>query len=383
MQIIAGYLWQLVCLCDLSITFKTLVGKPPVASSKRTGFQRVRRVLDQNYLCKRVVPLCLAVLVLTCSVGCPAVSNLPAPGRLLSQRDPEFDRAYYLYVPTRYKDSQRMPLVVTCHGTNPFDTAKRQLDEWKGLAEQQGFLLAAPKLVGTSGVTAKVEEQIRRQMEDERAILSIIRDIRAARSVDENRIFLTGWSAGGYAVLFTGLRHPEIFRALSVRQGNFNSAFVEPCVPFLDRYQPVQIMFGDIDPLKADAEAGIEWLGGHDIQCTVLERPGTHKRDPVPVFDFFVDCVRRRPWIRIRVQDDPTDPMRVRFSVKASFKPSRILWDFGDKQRSTEARPEHRYDESGVYDVKAALWKSKDKHYVRQIKLQVPRVRLGATLPAD
>ncbi|UCD29401.1 MAG: prolyl oligopeptidase family serine peptidase [Planctomycetota bacterium] len=330
---------------------------------------------------KRSILLYLSGLVLLCSTGCPVVSNLSAPGRCLTQQDPEFARKYYLYVPTSYNDRQKWAIVVTCHGTVPFDTASRQFDEWKGLAEQKGFLLIAPELVGTSGIHPQAEQQIALQMEDEAAILSIIRAVKAARSVDENRIFLTGWSAGAYAVLFTGLRHPDVFRALSIRQGNFNTKFFEPCVPFLDRYQPIQMTYGHIDPIDR-AEDCITWLRNHDMEPDVLERPGIHKRDPLPVYLFFKEVVSKRPWVRVNVHDDPVDAMKVGFSVKASFEPRRYLWDFGDGQkRSPVAAPEHWYEKPGMYTVKVAVWFKKDKHYVRSIQLQIPRIHLGARPP--
>src|SRR5438477_516091 len=82
----------------------------------------------------------------------------------------------------------------------------------------------------------------------------------------------TGCSAGAYAVMFTGLRHPDVFRALAVRQGNFRECYVEPCIPFLDPHQPVMLMYGNLDTLKDEAEEAITWLQAHDMQPTRLER---------------------------------------------------------------------------------------------------------------
>ncbi|GAG08333.1 unnamed protein product, partial [marine sediment metagenome] len=224
--------------------------------SKRGGLVRA------GYPHQRIGHLLVSLVGLTCCTGCPVVSKLPAPGRVLTQREPEFGRKYYLYLPTRYDHDRRWPLVVTCHGTPWWDTARAQLDTWKGLAEKEGFLVAAPELIGTASVPRSAAEQIRRQSQDERAILSVVRSIRAARSVDQTRVFLTGWSAGAYAVLFTGLRNPDVFRALSVYQGNFDPAFVEPCAPFLDRYQPIQIVYGSEDPI-ANAQPCVDWLRSH------------------------------------------------------------------------------------------------------------------------
>jgi pimeloyl-ACP methyl ester carboxylesterase len=200
--------------------------------------------------------------------------------------------------------------------------------------------------------------------------------------VDDKLIFLTGWSAGGYAVLYTGLRHPDVFRALSVRQGNFDKAFVEPCIPFLDRHQPIQIMYGSEDLLKDQALACTTWLRSHDIDPTILERPGFHRRDPRPVFDFFIEIARNRPWIRISIGDDPNDPMRVTLSVRSSFEAVRYLWDFGDEtERSPLSKPVHRYEKPGLYNVQLALWPDQGNPRVRQIQIQIPRARLSSNNP--
>jgi len=321
----------------------------------------------------------LSVVLLICGTGCPAVNNLPAPGRVLEQDEPVTGRSYYLYVPEKYRENRDWPLIVACHGTPPWDRADLQLKEWKGLAEAKGFLLAVPKLKGVRGdFPPKPAEQIRLQKADEKAILSVVKAVRASHSVDRDRVFLTGWSAGGYAVLFTGLRNPDVFRALSVSQGNFDPAFVEPCSPFVEPYQAVQIIYNSEDfALQDDAVACIDWLRNHGIQPEVLERPGFHQRDPKPIFQFFAQCVRHRPWIRIHVREDADDPMQVRFRTKCSFQPRRYLWDFGDGVRSEIPEPEHNYSKPGGYLAKVALWAPNGKTYVRKIKLEVPRIHLG------
>jgi hypothetical protein len=322
-------------------------------------------------------PALLSALLLLFATGCPATSRLPAPGRTLTREEPEHHRAYYLYVPSWYRTDRAWPLVVTCHGTPPFDTAPLQIDTWKGLAEREGFLLAAPELIGTANLPLPVEEQIQRQRDDERAILSVVRAVRASHLVEPSRIFLTCWSAGGYAALFTGLRNPDTFRALSVYQANFDPRFVEPCVPFLDRHQPVQVVYGYLDPID-DAQACVDWLRGQDFEPSIYQLPGSHQRNPEPMFEFFVDVVKTRPWIRVLVRDNPEDDMLVSFRTRTSFDPVRIQWDFGDGTGSDELTPAHRYAEPGNYAVRVALWMSEKRYDIRHLRLRIPRVRIGA-----
>lgn len=333
---------------------------------------------------RHAVTFALAATALTLAAGCPVVSNLPAPGRITVQKDPEQRREYWLYVPTSYTHERSWPLVVACHGTRPFDTGPRQFDEWKGLAEQKGFLLIAPELEGTAGdFVPPAAEQIRRQLSDEAAILAMVRGVSGAYKVDPSRVFLTGWSAGGFAVLFTGLRNPDVFRALALMQPNFNAAFVEPCLPFLDRNQAIMVTYGSLDPLRGGGLKCVDWLRAHEFEPTGLERTGTHRRDPLPVYNFFAQVVRQQPLVRIQVQEDGGDPMHLFFSVRSSFEPVKYLWDFGDgTPRIPAANPDHRYSTPGVYNVRVGVWTEAKNYMVRQVQVQVPRVHLGTATPA-
>jgi len=336
--------------------------------------------------CRNASGFFATALALTSVAGCVVVSNLPAPGRILEQTDPEHGSEYHVYVPSRYTPARQWPIVVTCHGTQPYDTADFQLAEWKGLAEQKNFLLIAPELKGTAGdFVPPAPEQVRRQLEDEATILAAVRSVKASYNVDESRVFLTGWSAGGYAVLFTGLRNPDVFRALSLRQPNFDPELVELCKPFFDRTQRIQITYGNLDPLRDGAMQCIDWLRAHDFDPITLERPGMHKRDALPVYEFFVQTVRHHPWVRVQVREDGRDPMRLLLGVKTSFEPVRYLWDFGDgTERVPVASPEHRYAEPGQYNIRVGVWRNDKDYHVRQVQVQVPRIRLGtATSPPD
>ena len=121
----------------------------------------------------------------------------------------------------------------------------------------------------------------------------------------------------------------------------------------------------------------------HGMETHLLERAGIHRRAPDPVCAFFVEVIRKYPWIRVRVRDDPLDDMQVAFSVKTSFPPTRFRWDFGDGHGSADPAPEHEYARPGLYTVRVALWVSDDQYDTRRVQLQVPRIRIGARSPTS
>jgi len=321
---------------------------------------------------------------LGCCCGCPVTQNVDVPGIIQRVENPEGQYTYYLYVPSYYKPRRVWALVVTCHGTPPWDTAERQIKEFVDLAERKGFLVASPELRGTRGdFVPSPPEQIARQLADEKVILSVVSQIQAAYNVGQDRVFLTGWSAGGYAVLFTGLRHPEVFRALAVRQGNFDPRFLEPCLPFLDPYQPICVIYGSTDLLKSQAEACLQWLRDHHMFVSYRETVGAHRRHPEEAYKFFRKCLERYPWIRVYATGcGPARPTGVRFRAVCSPKPVAYSWDFGDGQKSSEVRPLHVYRRKGEYTVRLSVRLRNGRVHSRTVRIQVPPALLGVSAPS-
>lgn len=332
----------------------------------------------------RLAAICpVAFLFAGCMV--PINPDLPAETRLI--KEPLTEAMYYLYVPSNYDPRKTWSLVVTCHGTPPWDTAKFQVDEWSPLAEDKGFIVIAPKLKGTRGdFPPPLIKQIERQRHDEKHILAAVRHTQAAYNIAPDQVFITGWSAGGYAVLFTGLRHPEIFRAAAVRQGNFDPRFVAPCVPFLDRYQPIYVLYGSLDVLVIDqSKQALEWLRDHQMFAWEHEIFGSHRRHPKLAYDFFKKCVKQYPWLRIQTFRRPGDPpLAVRLKATGSPVPTAFAWSFGDDSAvSHQPLPYHLYAETGTYTVKLAARIGKRPPIRRKIEIEMPRPTFSAPASAE
>lgn len=320
-----------------------------------------------------------AALSIACGCQVPVNPELPAPTKLVT--DPETDGEYYRYVPSGYRPERRFPLVVTCHGTVPWDTAKFQVDEWSPLAEEEDFIVVAPKLKGTRGdFVPPPEKQIARQREDEASILAAVRHVKAAYNVAEDQVFITGWSAGGYAVLFTGLRNPDVFRALALRQANFDPLFVKPCEPFLDPHQPIYVLYGSLDVLATDeSKEALAWMREHRLAVWEHEIYGSHRRHPRLAYDFFRKVVKEYPWLRIEAFERNGDPpLAVRLRVRGSPTPSAFAWSFGDDTPVVrEPTPYHEYSEPGTYTVKLAVRAGRGDPVKRMIQIEVPRPTFG------
>jgi len=317
--------------------------------------------------------------------GCAVLNPGHAPGESLTFREPDTRREYRLYVPSTYSANRAWPLVVACHGEWPLDGAGSQIDEWKALAEEKGFLVAAPELVSSAGGSSSdPSARVTKERQDEEAILRIVAHIRGARNVDANSIFLYGWLGGAFPALFAGLKNPDVFRAVSLRQPSFNAACLAPCLPYLDRQQPVQVIYGfsDIsDFTRPQGLACVEWLRQNRMNVFEEETPSAHQREPQAVYGFIHRVVRTMPWIRVTVTEaDVARPLAVRFSLQSSVPIDLYLWEFGDGQQSRIASPEHTYATPGTYTIRATVTSGK-KSYTRNLEIRVPRTRLGTTQP--
>lgn len=278
------------------------------------------------------------------------------PGEQVLLRDDTTSQQYYRYVPSNYDAQQRWPLVVTCHGTIPWDTAHGQIHEWRGLAEKEGFIVVAPVLKGTNGMLRPApEKQIALQQADEETILSIVGDTRRQYNIPAEWVFLVGWSGGGYAVYHTGLRNPDVFRAVVSRMGTFDPRYFEGVAEHVDPYQPVYVFYAGMDlPSIADqCRAAVEWMRDMGMRrVTQREIMGGHFRRPEEAARFFRRVVRLYSYVRVHARRNiDGNPQKVQFWATVKPEPIGWYWQFGDGESSTEPKVIHTYDEPGTYEV--------------------------------
>ncbi len=221
--------------------------------------------------------------------GCavPQPQNTPVQPKLMVE--PTTGRVYYLYVPSTYRRGVPAPLIVTCHGTDPFDVAAYQVGEWKMLAERHGCILVCPKLTSTDGIFGAGSTG--RLLRDERLIMSIIGQMHYLYDIDRQNVLMTGFSGGGFPVFFVGLRHPDVFTAVVARNCNFNARSIEGWYPPEAIRTPVMIYYAQNDPgaIKIQSEAGVEYLrgAGFNVEAAIVPRRG-HERTPEVAMQFWL-----------------------------------------------------------------------------------------------
>ncbi|MGB2985401.1 MAG: PKD domain-containing protein [Phycisphaerae bacterium] len=298
--------------------------------------------------------------------------NVPEPIRPFIE--PELGGDYLLYRPSSYNREQVWPLIVVCHASNR-ESPNKRIRAWTQLAETHGFLVAAPKLNGTrKRWSVNAAKQITLQRQDENHILTTVRHIRAGHNISDDRIFIHGWSGGAYAALHTGLRHPEIFRAIALSQPRFEEGYLADADDAIDPHQPVFVNYSVVDAITGKhARRCVDWLRIHGTNLTKDSTGSVHPTDSHRPIEFFEEVIRKMPWIRIRGFPTGVDnPLEIQFKLQCSFRPASYLWEFGDGDESAVAQPVHAYAAPGTYHVTVTVDHPNGRQHRRTLKLKVP-----------
>jgi predicted peptidase len=234
-----------------------------------------------------VVPLTLA--------GCPVPQPQDTPVDEWLAVEPVTGTGYYIYVPSGYTHEKPAPLVVTCHGTPPYDVARHHIKELKMLGERNGCIVVAPKLSATDGIFT--DGPLVAVQADERRILSLVSHLGYRYNLDKANMMITGFSGGGYPTYWVGLRHPEVFSVVVARNCNFSQKHVDGWYPPGARRQAVKVYYGehDVGRVVDQSHQAITYLRARGFQVDAEMLPGKgHERTPEVAMSFFREHWRPR-----------------------------------------------------------------------------------------
>ena len=251
-----------------------------------------------------------AIVAIACLLaglaGCAVPQDQNVPNREVLLVEPLTQRAYFIYVSSKYNRNTPAPVIVSLQGTAPYDTADGQVKEWKKIAEDHGAILICPTLVSSDGILTGGEGGLLiKLLEDERFVMTILGELHYQYNVDRRNIYLTSWSGGGYPLYFIGLRHPERFSALAARQSTFRRAVVEGWYPEAAKRMPVLIFHGTFDfvPIQGESKEAYAFLkeqGFGEVSLTTTE--GGHVRHPEVAMRFFLDHWNRGPYAALPIR---------------------------------------------------------------------------------
>ena len=139
-------------------------------------------------------------------------------------------RPYKLYVPRNYSGGTPTPLLVALHGCTQDPDNFAAGTHFNTLADDYNFLVLYPQQSNAANLNRCWNWFIPANQErgsGEPAILAgMVDSIRSKYSVDPNRIYITGMSAGGAMAVIMGACYPDYFAAIGVHSGlEYRAAF--------------------------------------------------------------------------------------------------------------------------------------------------------------
>jgi poly(3-hydroxybutyrate) depolymerase len=234
----------------------------------------------------------LLLMLVPMVAGCPVTQPQHTPVPATREEVQSVGAKYWLYVPSYYTRDRQWPLVITLHGTYGWDGPLRQIDEWKYLAEQEGLIVAAPDLQSAQGILPVLRSMwVKDLSTDEKTILAVIDELAERYQADPSCVLLTGFSAGGFAMYYTGLRNPQRFSMLIARDCN-SSLTMLGTIEITDaaRKLPVMIFWGkdDLKQIQDQSWEAFRYLRQRRcFQVQHKEISGGHLRRPELAYRFW------------------------------------------------------------------------------------------------
>lgn len=213
-------------------------------------------------------------LILSLALTTLAFADDPAPGKQVEQSLATSDGGsipYLVYLPKDYSATgEKVPFMLFLHGRGESYGPLHIVTKWGPprrleAGEQMKYIVVSPQCPGDSAWN-KDDQQKR--------LLELIAFIEKTYHIDEDRVYLTGLSMGGFGTWRMATDHPEMFAAAVPVCGGGDPSKAANLVNL-----PIWAWHGVADPTvpfqrSVDMVEAIKKAGGTKVRLTSLEHIG-------------------------------------------------------------------------------------------------------------
>lgn len=162
-------------------------------------------------------------------------------------------RNYILYVPANYSASQAVPLLFNFHGYTSNATQQMWYGDFRPIADTAGFIIVHPEgTVDASGNTHFNVGWGGSSVDDVSFTSALIDELAASYSLDQNRIYSTGMSNGGFMSFKLACELSDRIAAIGSVTGSMTLGSPNGCNPT----HPVPVM-----QIHGTADATVDYNG--------------------------------------------------------------------------------------------------------------------------
>jgi polyhydroxybutyrate depolymerase len=155
-------------------------------------------------------------------------------------------RSYQLYVPAAYTPGTDVPVVLNLHGYGSNNTQQMAYANFKPIADTANFLILAPLGIADGTGTAHWNANWATGVDDIGFINALLDTISANYSVNQDRIYSTGMSNGGFMSLTLAGQLDNRIAAVASVTGTMS--VIQVPANTVTRPVPVMQIHGDADP---------------------------------------------------------------------------------------------------------------------------------------
>ncbi len=178
----------------------------------------------------------VAILLCTLTAVSPATGSDLRPHTI---RCAERDMQYVAYIPS--VTAAPLPVLVLLHGAG--DQAENFAKAWVSLARKKQIVLIAPQLPRDKTLEPLIPKMLP----------CLVDDLRKQASLDPHRVYLFGYSMGGYLAYDGALLDSEYFAAAAIHAMGIDDEYAE-IVQRATRKIPFDISIGDRDQMVSLAQ---------------------------------------------------------------------------------------------------------------------------------